>query len=59
MELNRDKVDAWGIPTIRINHIWRENELALFKDAYHTAAETLEAAGVKDIRLSTTPSTPG
>ena len=59
MELNRDKVDAWGIPTIRINHKWRENELAIFKDAQVTAAEMLEAAGVKNIEMQSVPSIPG
>lgn len=59
MELNKDKLDAWGIPTLNISHKWRENELALFKDAQVTAAEMLEAAGAKDISLRTTPSTPG
>ncbi len=59
MELNRDKVDAWGIPTIKVSHKWRENELAMHKDMQVTAAEMLEAAGAKDIRLSTVPSIPG
>ena len=59
MELNQDKLDAWGIPTLKISHKWRENELALFKDAQVTAAEMLEAAGAKDISLRSTPSTPG
>ncbi|WP_263410001.1 GMC oxidoreductase [Terriglobus tenax] len=59
MELNQDKVDAWGIPTLMIRHKWRENEMALFKDAQVTAAEMLEAAGAKDITLRSTPSLPG
>jgi choline dehydrogenase-like flavoprotein len=59
MELNHDKVDAWGIPTMKISHKWRENELAIFKDARVTAAEMLEAAGAKDITLMSTPSQPG
>jgi len=59
MELNHDKVDAWGIPTMKISHKWRENELAIFKDARTTAAEMLEAAGAKDITLMSTPSQPG
>ncbi|MEG9434385.1 GMC family oxidoreductase, partial [Terriglobus sp. ADX1] len=59
MELNHDKVDAWGIPTIKVNHRWGPNELAIFKDAQITAAEMLEATGVKDIIMSTVPSIPG
>jgi choline dehydrogenase-like flavoprotein len=59
MELDKSKVDAWGIPAMRISHKWRENELAIFKDATTAAAEMLEAAGAKDITLMTTPSLPG
>jgi choline dehydrogenase-like flavoprotein len=59
MELNKDKLDAWGIPTLKISHKWRENELAIHKDATDTAAEMLEAAGAKNITLMSTPSLPG
>jgi len=59
MELNKDKVDAWGIPTMNISHKWRENELAMVKDMQVTAAEMLEAAGGKNIQLSSVPSAPG
>jgi choline dehydrogenase-like flavoprotein len=59
MELNRDKVDAWGIPTLNICHKWRANELAMHKDMQVTAAEMLEAAGAKDIEVHTVPSAPG
>ena len=59
LELNKDKVDAWGIPTINIRHKWRENELAMVKDMAVTAAEMLEASGAKDIETHTTPSAPG
>jgi choline dehydrogenase-like flavoprotein len=59
MVLDKDKVDSWGIPAMRISHKWRENELAIFKDATTTAAEMLQAAGAKDITQMTTPSLPG
>jgi choline dehydrogenase-like flavoprotein len=59
MELNKDKVDAWGIPTMKISHKWSENELAMVKDMQVTAAEMLEAAGAKEIHLSSVPSAPG
>jgi choline dehydrogenase-like flavoprotein len=59
MELNNDKLDAWGIPTMKISAKWRDNEMAIFKDSQVTAAEMLDAAGAKDITLRTTPSSPG
>ncbi|MFC5862832.1 GMC oxidoreductase [Acidicapsa dinghuensis] len=59
MELNKDKVDAWGIPTIKVSHKWRENELAMVKDMQVTGAEMLQASGAKDIQLFSVPSLPG
>ncbi len=59
LEINKEKLDAWGIPTLRISCKWRENELALAKDMVVTAAEMLEAAGAKDIVLRDVPSLPG
>lgn len=59
LEIDKNKVDAWGIPTLKISHKWRENEFALLKDMQVTAAEMLEGAGAKEITLRSTPSTPG
>lgn len=59
MELNKEKVDAWGIPTLNISHRWRENELAMVKDMPVAAAEMLEAAGAKEIETHQIPSSPG
>ncbi len=59
LELNKDQVDAWGVPTLKISHKWRDNEMALFRDSQVTAAEMLEAAGAKDIVLRTVPRLPG
>jgi len=50
VELDRDRVDAWGIPTLKIHSAWGENELALRKDMAFSAAEMLEAAGARDIK---------
>ena len=59
MELDKNKVDAWGVPAMKISCKWRENEWALFKDAQNTAAEMLEAAGARDISVRNSPSAPG
>ncbi|HTT20825.1 MAG TPA: GMC family oxidoreductase [Candidatus Sulfotelmatobacter sp.] len=50
VELDKEKLDAWGIPTLKIHCAWGENELALHKDMAVSAAEMLEVAGAKDIR---------
>jgi choline dehydrogenase-like flavoprotein len=49
IELNKEMLDAWGIPTLKIHCAWRENEYALRKDMSISAAEMLAAAGAHDI----------
>jgi choline dehydrogenase-like flavoprotein len=59
LEVDKDKLDAWGIPTLKIHCKWRQNELAIYKDMAVTASEMLEAAGAKNITPSTAQSVPG
>ncbi len=40
--------DAWGIPVLRFDYTFGENELAMAKDMAETAGEMLEAAGAED-----------
>lgn len=49
MELNADKLDQWGLPTITFNTEIKENELNMRKDMAIAAAEMMEAAGFKNI----------
>jgi choline dehydrogenase-like flavoprotein len=51
--------DAWGIPALRITMTHGPNEGALMEDAAISAAEMLEAAGAKNIRINTDLSEPG
>ena len=58
--LNKDVVDAWGIPVAHIDMAFGDNERKMVDDMGDTAAEMLEAAGAKDISVSRGPtSTPG
>ena len=50
--LNKEKRDAWGIPTLDIHFDWSENEKALWNDARVQAAEMLESTGHKNVRLN-------
>jgi len=50
-ELDKKLVDAWGIPALRISASYGENELKMGEDMAVAAAEMLEAAGAKNIRL--------
>jgi choline dehydrogenase-like flavoprotein len=58
-EIDPNLKDAWGIPALRISMAHGDNEAALMRDAGVTAAEMLEAAGAKDIRLRTRVEMPG
>jgi choline dehydrogenase-like flavoprotein len=59
VELDKEKVDAWGIPVLRIHAEWRENERALLKDMSVTAAEMLAAAGAQDVETFIEDNAPG
>lgn len=51
--------DAWGIPALHISMAHGENEKAMNDDAAATAAEMLEAAGAKNIRVHSAVAEPG
>lgn len=57
--IDKDKVDAWGIPVLRIHADWSDNEKKLWADGRQQAAEMLEAAGAKNVRLTGGYSVPG
>jgi len=43
------KRDQWGLPLIKINFSYRENEKLMRKDTMETAGDMLEKAGFKDV----------
>ena len=49
VELNKNVVDKWGIPVPHITATWYENELAMYGEIRHQAAEMLEACGCKNV----------
>jgi choline dehydrogenase-like flavoprotein len=58
--INKDVVDAWGIPVLHVEMAHGDNEREMVKDMGDTAGEMLEAAGAQEIRVSHGPvSTPG
>jgi choline dehydrogenase-like flavoprotein len=58
-EIDPNLKDAWGIPALRISMAHGQNEAALMRDAGISAAEMLEAAGAKNIRVTTGVEMPG
>jgi choline dehydrogenase-like flavoprotein len=59
IEIDSNLKDAWGIPALRISMTHGDNEAALMDDAAAQAAEMLEAAGAKDIKVQTRVEMPG
>ncbi|MEO8661344.1 MAG: GMC family oxidoreductase [Bryobacteraceae bacterium] len=57
--LDKDKVDAWGIPILRVHADWSDNEKKLWEDGRQQAAEMLEAAGAKNVHVTGQMSVPG
>jgi choline dehydrogenase-like flavoprotein len=51
--------DAWGIPALRISMTHGDNEAALMNDAASQAAEMLESAGAKNIKVQARVEMPG
>ena len=59
VEIDKDKLDAWGIPTLKIHCDWGENERAMSKDIAIQAAEMLAAAGATNIGVFSEITRPG
>jgi choline dehydrogenase-like flavoprotein len=50
VELDPNVVDVFGIPVLRVNMAFRENEKKMIPDMMESAAEMMAAAGAKNIR---------
>jgi len=59
VEIDKERVDAWGVPVLKIHCEWRDNEKALLDDMMIQAAEMLAVAGAVDIRPFNHHSPPG
>jgi choline dehydrogenase-like flavoprotein len=59
VEIDRSRTDAWGIPILKMNVSWSDNELKMFADAQYEATAMLKAAGAQNIRLYDERSKPG
>ena len=51
--------DAWGIPVLRFDYIFRDNELKMAKDMADSIEEMLVAAHAEDIQIDREPLPPG
>lgn len=57
--INKDKKDKWGLPTLDIDCEFKDNEMAMRKDMMNSAAEMLEAAGLKNVSTYDSMPAPG
>jgi choline dehydrogenase-like flavoprotein len=59
VELDPQVRDVFGIPVLRMHIAWGDNERNLVKDAGEQAAEMLEAAGLKNVKMQAEIHLPG
>jgi choline dehydrogenase-like flavoprotein len=51
--------DAWGIPVLRFDYRFGDNEMRMAKDMADSVEEMLKAAGAEDIKIVRDPLPPG
>jgi len=59
VEIDKTKVDAWGIPVVKIHCVYDDNAKKLVHDMSITAAEMLAEAGAHEIQPFTSNNPPG
>jgi choline dehydrogenase-like flavoprotein len=59
VEIDKEKVDAWGIPILKVHADWSDNEKKLWADAREEAAQMLEASGATNVKMTGVQSVPG
>jgi choline dehydrogenase-like flavoprotein len=59
MMLDENHTDRFGIPQMKFDVVFRENELNMLADATDQAVKMLQAAGCTDIEPRATPYPPG
>lgn len=57
--LNQEKKDKWGLPTLDMDCEFKENEMKMREDMKNSAAEMLEAAGIKNVSMYDSLPAPG
>jgi len=59
VSLDAEVRDAWGIPALRFDYRFSDNEIKMAKDMADTAEEMLRAAGAENIKIDPTMLPPG
>jgi choline dehydrogenase-like flavoprotein len=59
VRIDKDKVDAWGIPVLHVDTKYTDNEYNMAKDAVQVGSEVCEAAGFEVLSTNPIPNPPG
>lgn len=59
VSIDKNKVDAWGIPVLHIDTRYTDNEFNMARDAVDTSVELAEAAGFEVLSKNYDPNPPG
>ena len=59
VRINKDVVDAWGIPVLDVQTKYGENEFNMARDAVDTSVELVEKAGFEVLSKNYDPNPPG
>jgi choline dehydrogenase-like flavoprotein len=59
VRIDKEKVDAWGIPVLHIHTKYTDNEYNMAKDAVQVGSELCEAAGFEVLSQNPMPNPPG
>jgi choline dehydrogenase-like flavoprotein len=59
VRINKDKVDAWGIPVLHVETGYTDNEHNMAKDAVEVGSAVAEAAGFEVLAKNAVPNPPG
>ncbi len=59
VRINKDKVDAWGIPVLHVETKYTANEYDMAKDAVEVGSAVAEAAGFEVLSTNKIPNPPG
>jgi choline dehydrogenase-like flavoprotein len=59
VRINKDKLDAWGIPVLHIDTKYTDNEFNMAKDAVDVGCAVAEAAGFEVLSKNAVPNPPG
>ena len=59
VDIDKDVVDAWGIPVLKIHCRWSDNEIEMARDARENLVALFHALGAEQVRVSRDLANPG